>query len=480
MPATLGHGNIAAVHAVLGVVMVSVWLQDALAAETPLAADPLDGDLKVDVAIVGGGYTGLWAALELKARKPSLDVAVIERDVCGAGASAANAGFALSIWMAVAALAKTGGEEEAARLCRASDEAIDEIENLQATQGIDAQVDRRGVFWGATCARQSGHWDRMIEAVERYQVRHYRVMDGEEIRATTGATNYVAGVLDSSSALIHPGHLVRGLRSLALRRGIRIFEKTPMTALRRGRPPAVVTPRGTVTADKVILGIYGWSLAVPELAPAIMVICTDAVMTEPIPDRIAAAGWRDHPGLTDSRIFVEAQRTSADGRVMWTKAGGRMPFGARLDASLATPHKSVEDMRRNLGAVYPSLADAPIAGTWSGPIDRSRTGLPLFGRLPTCPDILYGYGYSGAGIVLSRLGSKVLASLALDSDDEWSNGPLVRHPDRAFPPEPLRWVGGHMVHAAIARKDRLDHEGRKTGPVTNLLLKFKPPSYKPT
>lgn len=460
--------------------MASVWLQDAMAAESASPAQPLDDDLRVDVAIVGGGYTGLWTAIELKTREPGLDVAVIERDVCGAGASGANAGFALSTWMAVSELARRGGEEEAARLCRASDDAIDEIAALAPAHGIDAQVDRRGVFWGATCPMQSGHWDRMLETVERYQIRHYRVMDGEEIRATTGAANYVAGVLDTSSALIHPGHLVRGLRRLALARGVRIFEHTAMTALKRGRPPAVVTPRGTVKADKVILGIYGWSLQIPELRPAIMVICTDAAMTEPMPERIAQTGWNTYAGLTDSRIFVEAQRTTADGRVMWSKAGGRLPFGGRLDAALARPHQTTEEMRALLRTVYPQLADAPIAGTWSGPIDRSKNGLPLFGRLPTCPDILYGYGYSGAGIVPSRLGSKMLASLALETTDAWSTGPLVRPPDRAYPPEPIRWVGGHMVHAAIARKDRLDHEGRKTGPVTDFLLKFKPPSYKPT
>lgn len=273
---------------------------------------------------------------------------------------------------------------------------------------------------------------------------------------------------------------MRGLRRVALERGIRIFEHTAMTGLVRGRPPGVVTPRGTVTADKVILALYGWSLAVPELRSAIMVICTDAVMTQPIPERLDRLGWKETPAIMDSRIFVEAQRQTRDGRVMWTKAGGRMPFGSRVDASLAAPHKDLQTMRGHLGAIFPELADTPIAGCWSGPIDRSKTGLPLFGRLPTCPDILYGYGYSGAGVVLSRVGSHILASLALDAQDAWTACPLVRAPDRAFPPEPLRWVGGHMVHAAIARKDRLDHEGRKSGPVTDFLLKFKPASYKPT
>jgi len=460
--------------------MTSVWLKQAMAAESAAPVAPLEGDRKVDVAIVGGGFTGLWTALELKAREPSLDIAVIERDVCGAGASGANAGYALPIWMQVELLARMGGEEEAVRLCRAADEALAEIERLSAEHGIDTQIDRRGILWGATAPMQSGHWHPMLEAYEKYQVRGWRLLHATEITAMTGTRAHVAGVLDTTGYLIHPGHLVRGLRRLALARGITIHEGTAMTRLHRGRPPAVVTDRGTVTAAKVVLALYGWSLAVPELRPAAMVICTDAVMTRPMPERLATLGWRDVPAIMDSRIFVEAQRQTASGAVMWTKAGGRMPYGGRVDAALAQPHKTLEQMRGHLAAIFPELADAEIEGTWSGPIDRSKTGLPLFGRLPGCPDILYGYGYSGAGIVLSRIGSHILASLALDAKDAWSTGPLVREPDRAFPPEPLRWIGGHMVHAAIARKDRLDHEGRRTGPVTNALLTFKPASYKPT
>ena len=121
-----------------------------------------------------------------------------------------------------------------------------------------------------------------------------------------------------------------------------------------------------------------------------------------------------------------------------------------------------------------------MTATWPGPIDRTRDGLPMFGALPNAPDVLYGYGYSGAGIVLSKLGSQILASLALEQDDPWTRGGLVRPVARGFPPEPIRYVGAHMVHRAIERKDRLDHEGRQAGPVTRTLLKFKPQSYKPT
>ena len=458
--------------------MTSIWFDQALAAEGRVEPTPLDGDLRADVAIVGGGYTGLWTAIELKSRKPGLDVVVIERDLCGSGASSRNLGFAVTSWVQADLLAKMAGEEEALRLCRASVAAVDEIAGLQAAHGIDVEIDRRGYVWTATAAMQAGHWDRTLAVAERYQVRDYRLLSAAEVGELTGQRSAVAGVLDRGSALLQPGRLVRGLRRLALKLGVRIFESTPMIRLLRGHPPGVVTPRGTVTADKVILAIYAWSMAVPELRPAIMVMGTDAVMTKPVPELIGKAGWTGAPGVTDSRILVEGQRITPRGEVVWTKAGGNLPYGSRIDGAFARPRRDIAEMRELLRANQPQLADAPLQGTWSGPIERTWDGLPLFGALPTCPDILYGFGYSGAGLVLSRIGSRILASLALGERDEWSGCALVRPPRRAFPPEPIRYIGAHMVRTAIERKDRLDHEGRPTGPVTNFLLKFKPASYK--
>lgn len=458
----------------------NVWLNDALAREDGSHAMPLDGSLRADICIVGGGYTGLWTALELKAREPGLDIVIVEKELCGSGGSGANAGYALSIWLQFPLLAKRYGTEEALRLCRASDDELTALGSFSREHGIDTQFNRQGAIWGATCEAQSGHWEPMLESLERRQVRHFERVDRDAIEAMTGTTAHVAGVLDRSAAMIQPAMLARGLRRVALEQGIRIFEKTPMVRLKRSRPPAVVTPRGTVTAQKVILALYAWSLGVRELRSSIMVICTDAAMTAPVPEALDDLGWRDGPALMDSRTFVEAYRTTGNGRVMWTKSGGAMPYGARLDPCLTGISRPLGFLRDVLRAPYPGLADQPVAGTWVGPIDRTRDGLPMFGALAHAPDVLYGYGYSGAGIVLSKLGSRILASLTLEADDAWSRGGLVRPVPSGFPPEPLRYVGAHMVRAAIARKDRFDHEGHKVGPVTRGLLTFKPQSYKPT
>jgi len=459
--------------------MRSFWLNQALEAEPGAEAPPLDGDLRCDVCIVGGGYTGLWTALELNEREPSLDIVLIEVDICGAGGSGANVGFALTAWGQFLLLEKMCGTEGAMRICETSVADIARIGKLAQAHGADIGYRADGVIWGATCEAQSGHWDCIINALEKHQVHAFTHLTRAEIAARTGTTAHVAGVLDAEAVHIQPARLVRLLRRVALERGVRIYENTPMRRLVRARPPGVVTPRGTITAGKVILGIYAWSLLVPELRGAIMVIGTDAVATEAMPEKVAEAGWAGGPGLTDSRVFVSGSRATAEGRVIWSKAGGVLPYGDRMAGRFGGPHHPLAQLRDVIRQTYPGLADAPIAGTWAGPIERSKTGLPLFGALPICPDILYGYGYSGSGVVASLLGARILASLALEHGDEWADLGLVRSPTRGFPPEPIRYIGGHMVRAAIERQDRLDHEGRRPGPITRALVAFKPSSYKP-
>lgn len=461
--------------------MRSFWLDQALAEEgNPQPLPPLDGDRRADIAIVGGGYTGLWTALELKSRDPSLDIVVVEKDICGAGGSGANAGMLVSMWVSFGMLEHLAGTEEALRTCKASVTAIDEIRAFAHTHQIDLGWLDGGCIWGATCEAQSGHWHSAIDGLQKYGIDLYDPLTGADIERLTGSPNFVAGVLDRSNAMIQPARLVRGMRRVALEKGIVVHEGTRMTRLGRGKPPSIVTPTGTITARKIILGTYAWSLAIPELRPGVMVMCTDGLVTEPVPHSAASPDFASVPGMVDSRVFISSYRLTTDRRIGITKSGGKLPYGAEIDAARRNgPRRPLAELREVLGMYQPKLANLPIAGTWAGPIDRSKDGLPLFGRLPGHRDILYGYGYSGSGVVPSKLGAKMLASLALDAKDEWATAALVRPPLRGFPPEPFRYVGAHAVRAAIERKDRLDHEGRAAGPITRALYALKPASYKP-
>lgn len=461
--------------------MQSLWMREALASEEESApCPPLDADITADVAIVGGGYTGLWTALELKEADPSLDVVLLEKDICGAGGSGANAGLAVSLWVQFELLERMCGTEEALRLCRESTGTIAGIAEFCRAHGIALDHRPHGTIWAAVSPAQSGHWHSIIEALERHQERPFQVLTGEEIAERTGSRAFVEGVLEAANAVIDPGRLVRGLRRVALERGVRIFEGSAMTGLERTRPPRVRTAGGAVSAGKVVLALYAWSLALPELRGAIAVLGCDLAATAPCPAEVSRLGLAEAPGLMDARSFVEAIRTTGDGRMVFNKSGGDLPFGSGIDSALGRPWRSHDEMRRRLAVYYPDFREARFETRWAGPIDRTKPGLPLFGRLPASPDILYGYGYSGSGIALTRMGSRILASLALGRDDVHARAGLIREPTRDFPWEPFRYLGGRLVHNAIARKDELDLAGRKPGPVTRALLRLTPGSYKPT
>jgi glycine/D-amino acid oxidase-like deaminating enzyme len=178
--------------------------------------------------------------------------------------------------------------------------------------------------------------------------------------------------------------------------------------------------------------------------------------------------------MGDSQLFVTGFRTTRDHRFNPGVTGGVIGFGG-LNGGRWEGRSPREDViRACVQRGYPELAKVPFADSWFGPIDRTRSGLPLFGALPGHPHIFYGYGFSGNGVATTPIAGRILASLALDLKDEWSGCGLVRPPERWLPPEPIRYIGAHMVRAAIARKDRLDHLDRTPGPLVRALAGLAP------
>jgi len=222
-----------------------------------------------------------------------------------------------------------------------------------------------------------------------------------------------------------------------------------------------------------------WGVRFPELRRKILVVGSDIVATAPIPDRIEQTGWRDGLAISDSRLLVHYYRTTDDGRIVFGKGGGQLAFGSRVGRRFEGNSPRRQSVEAALHATYPNLADVPIEQDWTGPIDRSRTGLPFFGYLKGKPNVAFGIGYSGNGVGPSFLGGKILASLALEKEDEWSRCGLVGMPPKGFPPEPFRFVGGHMVRAAIVRKEKAEDEGRRVDPITLGLVRLAPAGLVP-
>ena len=457
----------------------SHWLQQVLR-DDPDLAPPLNGDIRADICIVGGGFLGLWTAIRLKEADPSLDVVVLEKDICGGGVSGRNSGMLLSAWTKFSTIAALRNDEASLQLIDQSSGAINEIERFCTENGIDCWFDRVGWIWGATCAAQVGAWQDALGKLAKYGRHPARPVTREEIAAMSGTSAHLAGAFDASAATIHPGYLVRGLRKVARAAEVRIHEKTPMRSFSRSSPISIETPGGSVRCRKLVLALNAWSAAIPELAPGIFNISSDDAVSKPMPERLDAVGYRRGPLMIDSRVFVSGYRVTRDGRLLVGVTGGHIGFGGIIDGRFDRASPRVDAMREALREGHPALADFPLETSWNGPIDRTATGLPFFGTFPANPDIAFGYGFSGNGIGMTFIGGKLLTSLILGSDDCWRDSVLVRPVSRGFPPEPFRFAGAHLVRSAVRRRDRLEHRNRRPDRLTAWLAGLAPSGVTPS
>jgi glycine/D-amino acid oxidase-like deaminating enzyme len=457
----------------------SLWLQEALALEPDAEqVEPLHGAVRADVCVVGGGYTGLWTALRLKELDPALDVAIVEADLCGSGASGRNGGFTQGWWPKLGSLTARYGEEEGLRLCRAAADSVAEIGAFCEANGIDAHYRQGGWLWTATTPLHVGKWEAAIEAAERRGLDVYQRLTPAEVAARTGSPVHLAGVWEKTTATVQPALLARGLRRVASERGIRIYERSPMVELdqraERGRPPVVRTPDGGLMADKVILAMNAWAAAFPELRRSMIVISSDMIATAPIPERLARMGWTGGEAITDARMMVQYYRTTRDGRIAIGRGSGSLSFGSRVTPSFNYSPRRHAEVTEGFHRLYPMLSDVPIAHGWGGPIDRTENGQLLFGYLGGNDRFVYAIGYSGNGVGPSHLAGKVLASLALDRKDEWATTPLVNRAWKPFPPEPARFFGGSLVRAAVAAKEGGEEDGRAPNELVRRLAALAP------
>jgi glycine/D-amino acid oxidase-like deaminating enzyme len=438
------------------------WLEQALAREDgdARACPPLAGTERFDVCIVGGGYTGLWAAIELRALAPDMTVAVVEAEACGFGASGRNGGWMTSWYDEVGELAHKFGDDDALWLADESSRTIDRIGEFAAENGIDCDYRRQGTLWIASAPAQRDAIESAADACRRLgRGDQVQMLTPDQVFDRTGTRVAHSGVLIRDSASVQPALLARGLRRVALRRGVRIFEGSPMVRLDRTRPAVVATPAGRVEADQVIAATNAWAARLRELRRAIVVVGTQIVLTEPIPDRLAGLDWSAGALLGDARLFVHYAQVTADGRIAFGRGGGAIgPFGRVVPRHLADPRMTrvvAADFRK----WFPQLDDVRLTHAWGGPVDRAPGHLPFVGELGDHGNVHYGVGYSGNGVGPSGLVGRILARRALGLRDQYTECALVSGPPGYLPPEPLRYAGGVLVRQAVQRAELREEQG---------------------
>lgn len=457
---------------------LSWWLSEAQGVDYESMA-PLIGSIRSDVCIIGGGFTGLWTAFHIKQEDPGADVVLLEARTCGSGASGRNGGMALSWWAKLATLTKLFGPDEAVRLADASGEAISAIGELCARHGIEAHFHHEGWLWTATNRAQLGAWDDAIAAAARHGREPFRALSAVEVASRAGSVTHVGGVFESTAATVQPALLARGLRRVALECGVRIFEQTPMESWDEGQSVRVRTPAGNVTTEKLVLATNAWMVREPEVARMLVVVTSDMVVTRPVPELLERTGPRRGLGVSDSRMLVNYYRTTHDHRMAFGRGGGSFGYGRRVSSRFNGPSARADVVAAAMTQIYPDLDASLVTTSWTGPIDRSISSLPVFGRLGGCARVLYGVGYSGNGVAPSYLGGRILASLALDRRDVWTTSRMAQGPVGTYPPEPVKYIGGIALRAVLARKERVEDQGRSPGRLIRAASLLAPPGLVP-
>jgi glycine/D-amino acid oxidase-like deaminating enzyme len=264
------------------------------------------------------------------------------------------------------------------------------------------------------------------------------------------------------------------MRRVAMELGVIIHENSPVNQIEAASLLQLKTERGVVSAEKIVLATNAWSASIPEFARLITPVNSAIVVTPPLGADLDELGWVGGESITDSQLMVDYYRTTRDGRIAFGKGTGAISFGAQINGVFSEDQKSIDLTKADLLSTYPTLAGRTVSHSWSGPIDRTYDSLPVFGALKGHRNIFYGIGWSGNGVGPSRMGGRILASLALDRDDEWSRSSLVGRQCRAFPPEPLRYLGGNLVRNAVIRKERAEMRGVKPAVIDKVLAGLAP------
>ena len=441
----------------------SWWLEEALRADPGAPCPPLAGELTADVCIVGGGFAGLWTAYELGERDPGLGIVLIESDIVGAGGSGANGGFFSPSWTMLSSLCSSLGEEGGVTYAAALAAGVDELDGWIARH--DARIDawHEGILYARAGDWQPGPDDETFRLLEKHgHTDRLRRVDAAGARLVADSPRFVGGVVTPDLTVLQPGKLARELRRVLLERGVRIFESTPMVRVEAGRRPLVVTPAGSVSAGTVVLTYGAWAARERHFRRA-FAVCTDfMVVTEPIPELIERLGWTSHMGVADLREMLYYLRRTADDRI--AIGGGAMGIvrGAHIRGRVLTAPRLVEAAAHGLTWLFPQLAEVRFDAAWSGPMDITGAALPFFESAPGGA-IHAGLGFSGHGLTSTRLGGKILASLVLRADDEWSRMPVVGPPLVRLPPEPVRWPLVQTTSLAYEARDRAHEQGRRPG-----------------
>jgi glycine/D-amino acid oxidase-like deaminating enzyme len=446
--------------ALAGARPVSYWLDQP---DAPQLQPPLAGRSRTDLAVIGGGFTGLWTALLAKQADPARDVVLLEgRQVAWAG-TGRNGGFCSASLTHGLGNGLDRFPRELAALERLGRQNLDEIARAVDRYGIHCDFARTGELAVAT---QSWQLDGLQQAAALAGKLGTEVclMDGAQVRAELDSPTYLGGLWDvAGCATLDPARLAWGLRLACLEAGVRIHEGSPVRSVTResARPGSlgVVTTGGEVSARFVALATGTFAPLLRRLRAYLIPVYDYVLMTEPLTaHQLASIGWRRRQGVGDSGNQFHYYRLTADNRILWGGYDAIYHYGSKIAASLDQRPATFSKLAEQFFHTFPQLDGLSFSHKWGGVIDTCSRFCAFFGTARS-GRLAYAAGYTGLGVGASRFGAKVLLDLLEGKPTELTELEMVRTKPIPFPPEPLRWAGVQLTRWSLAQAD--SNEGRR-------------------
>jgi len=422
--------------------------------------DPLPGDIEVDVAIAGAGFTGMWTAYYLHKADPTLRIALCERDIAGYGASGRNGGWCSALFPAsLSKLQRMTDRAGAIAMQTAMYKTVDEVSRVVAAEGIDCHWARGGTVMLARSAIQLERAKEEIAEAREFGFgeENLRLLTAAEATEMAAATEVAGGTYTPHCAAIHPARLARGLAEVLRRKGIALYERTEVLEIQPGR---LVTRLGTVRARYVIRALEGYTPRLRGLQRAIAPVYSLMIATERLPESVwEQIGLAERPTFGDFRhLIIYGQRT-ADGRFAFGGRGAPYHFGSAVRPSFDRVPVVFAELRRTLAELFPVLGEVAITHTWGGPIGVARDWCASVG-LDRETGVGWAGGYVGDGVSTTNLAGRTLSDLITGTDSDIVRLPWVGHRSPDWEPEPLRWLG---LNGGLRVMATADHAEDRTG-----------------
>lgn len=423
--------------------------------------NPLVQEIDCDVAIVGGGFTGLSTAYELKRGDPALKVILMERTVVGHGASGRNGGFVMPLlgWDLVDATKKLG-ERGAADAYRLMYDAVAHLKQLVEIERIDCDLESTGYLLLATCSKRAARMRRECALAHDMGFSH-QWLEGEQLRAHIRSPHFKVGLFDPMPAILNPAKLARGLLGLVRNLGVEVYEQTPLVELTDGDEITLVTSGGKVRAKCVVLAVNGYGASLGFLPARVLPVHTYIVLTEPVADEaLDTIGWASkRASLETARNFIHYFRLTADNRILFGGEDAELFYQGRYQDNHPRIFRA---LRARFRDYFPTLGHVKFTHAWGGVLGVTLDMFPTFGVGGARGNIFHAAGYSGHGVALGNYAGRILAPRILDRLG--SKKAPASHSDPFFfgrfplpvPPEPIRYLGMQAYRVALRLQDRLD------------------------